>query len=125
MDVVYLDCRKALDTVPHQPPLANLRGMSIQEKCHKWIHTFSEDRRQGVVLNDAFSRWRELWSRVPQGSVLGSVLFIVFVNDILDSLESSGQFFAGRAKIYSSLTSPNDREALRSDLEKLQEWSDK
>ena len=71
------------------------------------------------------SEWRRVWSGVPQGSVLGPTLFLVYINDLLSGLNSEGKLFADDVKLYRKVMCPEDRENLQDDLCKLAEWSDK
>ena len=64
----------------------------------------------------SFSEWRGVWSGVPQGSVLGHTLFLVYVNDLLDGLSSNGKLFADDVKIYRRMRSPDDMSCLQKDL---------
>lgn len=123
VDIIYLDCRKAFDTVPHKRLITKLKALGIRGQICNWITGFLQDRRQRVVVKGEFSSWRQVWSGVPQGSVLGPVLFLVYVNDILDNLTSNGKLFADDAKIYRKIKSSEDAITLQADLEKLEEWS--
>lgn len=75
-------------------------------------------------MKGADSVWREIWSGVPQGSVLGPILFLIFINDLLDNVSSSAKLFADDAKIYRRIRSINDRGILI-DLNRLKDWSRK
>ena len=72
-----------------------------------------------------FSQWRTVWSGVPQGSVLGPTLFLLYVNDLLTYLNSPGKLFADDVKIYRRIRGPQDKIVLQDDIEKLQQWSEK
>ena len=125
VDAVYLDCSKAFDTVPHDLLLLKLKCVGIDGRTLNWIKDFLTNRQQRVQVKDCCSEWRGVWSGVPQGSVLGPTLFLVYVNDLLDGLRSKGKLFADDVKIYRRMMSPGDRDQLQDDLQKLDEWSSK
>ena len=125
VDSIYLDCAKAFDTVPHKRLLAKVRALGIRGKVYKWIKAFLTGRSQQVVIGGVLSDPLEVWSGVPQGSVLGPILFLIFINDLLDNISSHGKLFADDSKIYRQVKSREDANILQEDLLKLQEWSRK
>ena len=123
-DVIYLDFAKAFDTVPHQRLILKLRRAGIRGKVVSWVESFLRNRRQRVVLRNGHSNWREVISGVPQESILGPILFLIYVNDIPDSLMATAKMFADDTKVYNKIKSLSDCEALQEDLNRLSNWSD-
>ena len=99
IDVIYLDYRKAFDTVPHQRLLLKLRSFGISEKYVKWIASFLQGRRMRVGVRGQYSGWSDVVSGVPQGSVLGLLLFLLYVNDLPDWIVNSMRMFADDTKV--------------------------
>ena len=125
VDAIYLDCQKAFDTVPTKRLLKKVEAMGIKGKVLAWIREFLTGREQRVVLRGASSDWVDVLSGVPQGSVLGPVLFLIYINDIVLNLDSSIKLFADDAKLYRALRDSSDVLALQNDLNKLEAWSQK
>ena len=125
IDSIYLDCSKAFDTVPHRHLLAKLCAIGIEGHVLKWIESFLTGREQRVGIRGTFSSWRKVKSGVPQGSVMGPTLFLVYINDLLDGLQSKGKLFADDVKIYATIRGIEDSHQLQSDLNRLEEWSKK
>ena len=123
VDSVYLDFQKAFDSVPHLRLLKKLYSYGIAGKLLDWIASFLIGRRQQVVLEGSHSDWTEVASGVPQGSVLGPLLFIIYVNDLPDVIKSGIKLFADDAKLYRGVPSTGDAVLLQSDLTALSEWS--
>ena len=108
IDTIYLDFAKAFDTIPHQRILVKLRGYGIGCRILTWIEAFLTDRRHRVVVNDSRSSSADVTSGIPQGSVLGPMLFICYINDMPSSVLSSIYLFADDAKLYSNTSSDDD-----------------
>ena len=123
VDAIYLDCKKAFDTVPHKRLLAKLKAYGITGKVLKWIECFLTGRTQRVVVKGVLSDPLPVWSGVPQGSVLGPVLFLIYINDLLDGIQSGGKLFADDSKLFRRIQGAQDREILQQDLLRLQAWS--
>jgi hypothetical protein len=127
MDVIYLDFAKAFDTVPHERLKKKLKAHGISGRLLAWIAAWLTDRKQRVVLNGKQSTWMAVLSGVPQGSVLGPLLFLIFIND-LDSAVSLRDIllkFADDTKLAGLVRDETDRLRLQSALNGLMDWSEK
>jgi hypothetical protein len=94
LDVIYLDFRKAFDTVPHSRLAQKLKAYGIQGSALSWVVDFLRNRRQKVTINGQSSEWMDVLSGIPQGSVLGPLLFIVFINDLPEAIQNMSFLFA-------------------------------
>ena len=90
-----------------------------------WIEKWLIDRRQRVVVDGEVSNWISVLSGVPQGSVLGPILFLIYINDLDDDITSKVLKFADDTKVFRKIKSDVDRQHLQDDLNKLIEWSEK
>ena len=99
--------------------------MGIDDTVLRWITNFLAEREQRVMIQGCQSRWRRVWSGVPQGSVLGPTLFLIYIDDLLEGLNSSGKLFADDAKVYRRIRSPSDMTVLQNDIHQLQLWTQK
>ena len=125
VDVIFLDFAKAFDKVPHERLLRKVRGMGIDGELLRWIEVWLKDRFQRVGVKGSWSEWRRVWSGVPQGSVLGPVLFLIFIDDLDEDLACSVLKFADDTKVFGVVNGIEDRNRLQADLRRLVEWSDK
>ena len=124
VDSIYLDFAKAFDTVPHRRLIGKLESYGIRGDTLNWIKGFLQDRTQQVVVNGSTSGVAPVISGIPQGTVLGPVLFVIYINDLLDDITSDGLMFADDTKVFRQITSREDAIALQNDIRKLEEWSD-
>ena len=122
IDVVYLDFKKAFDSVPHERLLNKLSAYGIQGNILNWVRAFLSNRIQRVRVGCTTSPPENVTSGIPQGSILGPILFTIFINDLPDTIESTCKIFADDTKIYNT---PSNSSTIQSDLEKLQTWSEK
>ena len=127
VDVVYLDFAKAFDKVPHSLLMTKLAAHGIGGKVQHWIKNWLTDRRQRVVVDGAESPWAEVKSGVPQGSLLGPVLFKIYINDIDDvaKLISLLLKFADDTKLAQIIRDEEDRRRLQAALDACMEWAAK
>ena len=122
-----MDFSKAFDKVPKFRLLAKLEAHGICGNVLTWIGTWLTNRKQRTVLNGEFSDWADVESGVPQGSVLGPLCFVVYINDIDDSATATDliNIFADDTKVAQVIRGQEDREKLQSTLDNLTEWADK
>ena len=125
IDAIYLDFRKAFDSVPHTRLLKKLQAYGVTRHFLHWIRAFLSDRQQRVVIRGCHSRWTRVTSGVPQGSVLGPLLFLIYINDIPEVVSSSIKIFADDTKVYRSIGSPDDLTELQRDIDSLTRCSEK
>jgi hypothetical protein len=123
VDACYLDVQKAFDTVPHNRLIAKIHSYGIKGKVLQWIRAFLTDRQQTVCVGGTKSESAKVTSGVPQGSVLGPVLFILYVNDMPNSVTSRLIMYADDTKLYRPISSNQDVTLLQQDLDALHEWS--
>ena len=122
IDVIYFDFAKAFDSVPHQRLLSKLNSYGIRGNVLQWITAFLRDRKQRVVLNGFKSSWTNVLSGVPQGSVLGPLLFLIYINDLPDCIESSSvKIFADDLKLYQK--NSGSSQPVQDDINRIENWS--
>jgi hypothetical protein len=124
-DVIILDFSKAFDTVPHAKLLQKLQHYGIRGPVLSWIQTFLTKRTMRVVLEGETSEEADVESGVPQGTVLGPLLFLCHINDLPSSVSSSVRLFADDCLLYKEIHSFQDHLSLQEDLSKLEVWAQK
>ena len=123
IDIVYLDYQKAFDKVPHLRLIKKLNAYGIRGSVLHWIRDFFSDRRQQVAVGCGESSWTRVTSGVPQGSVLGPTLFVIYINEIPKIIKSKCKLFADDTKLFHEISNDEDVSELQSDLDELTKWS--
>ena len=124
-DLIYTDFSKAFDSVPHARLIKKLKALGISGDIAGWIEAFLTNRKQKVSVEGESSSWSDVKSGIPQGSVLGPILFVIFINDMPNCLSSLCKMFADDAKVYREVNSPEDNESLQLDIDNMNDWSQK
>ena len=119
-DILYLDFAKAFDTVPHQRLFNKLEAYGVEGNILKWISSFLSNRTQRVRVNNSYSNSTPVHSGIPQGSVLGPVLFTIYINDLPDVVENICKIFADDTKLYGPAQNSS---IIQNDLKSLMKWS--
>ena len=123
VDILYLEYQKAFDKVPHQRLISKLQAYGIDDNVLLWIYNFLRNRTQRVCVRGTYSNVSPIISSVPQGSVLGPILFIVYINDLSDHIQSSLWTFADDTKIYHPILSDVDHTMLQNDFNYFMQWN--
>ena len=122
VDLILLDFSKAFDKVNHEKVLLKIQQYGVRGNTLKWVKSFLENRSQSVVLNGTTSDAIPVTSGVPQGSVLGPLLFLAYINDLPQNVSSKVRLFADDTAIYLTLTSADQSATLQNDLKTLELW---
>lgn len=123
VDIGILDFSKAFDVVSHRKLLFKLQHYGINGKLSAWIKDFLIGRHQRVVVDGAASTSTLVHSGVPQGTCLGPILFLYYINDITINIKSQMRLFADDALIYRPILSVSDHHILQNDLHTLEQWA--
>ena len=125
IDVIYTDFAKAFDKVPHKRLIHKLKAYNINENLIQWIMEFLTNRQQKVKVNGTLSEWLKVLSGIPQGTVLGPLLFLIYINDLPDVCDNFSKLFlfADDAKIYSYIKNAYDSMCLQHNINKLHQWT--
>jgi ribonuclease P/MRP protein subunit RPP40 len=121
--VFRIDYRKAFDSVPHQRLLEKLKTFGINGKLLQWLENFLVSRTMRVGVRGMFSQMQAVLSGVPQGSVLGPLLFLLFVNELPSWIKNDMRMFADDTKVWCRIRTATDSITLQEDLDRLSLWS--
>jgi hypothetical protein len=126
VDVAYLDLAKAFDSVSHAKLIHKLKSYGIRGSLLMWIESFLSNRQQRVIVENSKSNPIQVISGVPQGTILGPLLFIIYINDVVDVVQfSKVKLYADDSKVYSQIESDIDSARLQEDLDSIAFWANK
>ena len=121
---IFLDISKAFDKVWHEGLVFKLKQNGISGNLLNIFEDFLRNRKQRVVLNGQISNWKNIHEGVPQGSILGPLLFLIYINDLAENLSSNPMFFADDTSLFSVVrdlnTSANE---INDNLKKIEAWA--
>jgi len=128
IDVIYTDFEKAFDRVPHLGLISKLKAYDIDSKLIVWIEDFLCSRKQRIGVNGSFSQWFTVSSGIPQGSILGPILFLIIINDLPEICATEQDtvmyLYTDDAKVYSTIACDNDHLHLQKVIDHIKEWCD-
>jgi hypothetical protein len=125
VDVAFLDFAKAFDRVPFQRLILKLSNYGFRGQLLQWLTDYLIGRKQRLVLGDYVGSWRDVSSGVPQGSVIGPLLFIIYVNDLFKMLSVNVKGFADDLQLISINNSENQRQIFQESFDSIFEWTQK
>ncbi len=124
--LVFLDVSKAFDKVYHPALIHKLESYGIKRDLLRWIESYLDGRKQRVVINGVSSDWNNINASVPQGSILGPLLFLIYVNDLVDDLIATPYLFADDTSLFMEIDSSDfyiTFDQLNRDLQVLSDWA--
>ena len=124
VDVIYLDFLKAFDKVDIGILLRKVKSLGITGKLGRWIHSFLTGRQQVVIVNGRKSKVSDVISGVPQGTVLGPLLFLIYISDISEGVKAKLKVYVDDTKVMRSIKDETEVEELQEDLETMYKWAD-
>ena len=123
---VFFDFMKAFNSVPHIPLNSNLQQLNLDPNIVSWVKNYLSDRTQCIIVNGVASNYLPVMSGVPQGSVLGPLLFLICINDLMDLNLSKGSglvYYADGILLYRPVTSVANFAGLQSDVNNIHDWT--
>jgi hypothetical protein len=124
--MIFCDVSKAFDKVWHQGIIFKLKRAGVGGTLLKWFTSYLQNRSQRVVIEGAESENESINAGVPQGSILGPLLFLVYINDLIDEIQTNIRVYADDSTVYLSFDDPLEAASdLEADLEKVQKWATK
>ena len=123
VDQIFLDFSKAFDKVSHKHLLFKLYHMGFEGNILLWLSNFLLGRKQRVNVNSSKSSWTNVTSGVPQGSVIGPLLFVIFINDLPEHIKTHCKLFADDSKLYGKVFTEEDQIQLQEDLNACYNWA--
>lgn len=124
-DCIFLDFSKAFDRVAHCRLISKLSALRLDSLTLSWLRNFLSLRQQFTIINNSPSPLSHVTSGVPQGCVLGPLLFLIYINDLPNNISSCMRIFADDCIIYRPISSPDDHLTLQSDLHRINDWCNK
>lgn len=125
IDTIYFDFAKAYDTVAHRRLVRKLEAYGIKGNVQKWIENFLTQRKQRTRVNNEISEWIRVKSGIPQGTCIGPILFLIFINDAPSVLSNVCKIFADDTKVFGKCLTNEQRFSIQQDINKLNQWSNK
>jgi hypothetical protein len=125
VDIAILDFSKEFDTVPHDKLLHKLEQYGIKGNIHSWLTNFLSSRTMRTIVEGESSKETSVDSGMPQGTVLGPIMFLCQINDLPDCVNSSVRLFTDDCLLYRTIKKEEDHLTLQADLKHLEKWANK
>ena len=123
--IVFCDISKAFDRVWHRGLLHKLYHIGIRDNILNWFKSYLSNRQQRVIFNNTNSSWMSISARVPQGSILGPLLFLIYINDIVKDIVSQIRLFADDTSLYIVVDDPVQSSlTINNDLNTIHNWAE-